>query len=195
MPRLWTETVESHRQEVREAILDAAGALVARRGVLAVSMSQLAETAGIGRATLYKYFGDVEEVLAAWHAGQVAAHLSELAALADGPGTAAARLRSVLEAYALICRQRAQHGGEVTTVLHRAAEVGRQQRQLQDLVAGLITESKASGVVRTKVPADELASFCLHALAAAGDSNTAASLNGLVDIVWAGLTSIRAQDG
>ena len=70
MPRLWTDTVESHRQEVREAILDAAGELVARRGLLAVSMSQLAEAAGIGRATLYKYFADVEHVFAAWHARQ-----------------------------------------------------------------------------------------------------------------------------
>ena len=62
--------------------MDAAGELVASRGLLSVSMSQLAETAGIGRATLYKYFADVEQVLTAWHARQVAGHLAQLTALA-----------------------------------------------------------------------------------------------------------------
>ena len=43
MPKLWTETVETHRQEVREAILDATGSLVQSRGLLAVTMSDIAE--------------------------------------------------------------------------------------------------------------------------------------------------------
>ena len=80
MPKLWTDTVATHREEVRHAVLDAAGKLVTRQGLLAVSMSQVAAAAGIGRATLYKYFADVEEVLAAWHARQVSAHLAALAA-------------------------------------------------------------------------------------------------------------------
>ena len=86
MPKLWTDTVATHREEVRQAVLDAAGELVARDGLWAVSMSRLAEAAGIGRATLYKYFADVEEVLAAWHARQVSAHLADLATVAAGPG-------------------------------------------------------------------------------------------------------------
>jgi AcrR family transcriptional regulator len=59
--------VETHRQEVREAILDATGSLVQSRGLLAVTMSDIAEATGIGRATLYKYFPDVETILSAWH--------------------------------------------------------------------------------------------------------------------------------
>ena len=54
MPKLWTETIEEHRREVREAILDAAWALAAEHGPLSVTMSQVAQAAGIGRATLYK---------------------------------------------------------------------------------------------------------------------------------------------
>ena len=170
MPKLWTETVESHRQEVREAILDAADELVASRGLLAVSMSQLAETAGIGRATLYKYFADVEQVLAAWHARQVAEHLAELTALAEGPGEPAIRLRSALEAYERICRQRARHGGDaMSAALHHSPEVQQSERQLRDLLAGLVAEAAAAAVVRSDVPARELASFCVHALTAAVD--------------------------
>ena len=52
---------------MREAILDATGELVLSRGLLAVTMSDIAEATGIGRATLYKYFPDVEAILNAWH--------------------------------------------------------------------------------------------------------------------------------
>lgn len=193
---MWTDTVESHRQEVREAVLDAAGEVAASRGVLAVSMSQVAAAAGIGRATLYKYFADAEEVLAAWHARQVAAHLAELTALAAGSKDPAARLRSVLEQYARICQQQAQHGGDaITAALHRAPDVHRQERQLQDLVAGLLADAASSGAVRTDVPAGELASFCLHALTAAGDISRAAPVNTLVKVVWAGLTPSGGTGG
>ena len=53
MPKLWTETIEAHRREVRDAILDAAASLVGEHGLLSVTMSQVAELTGIGRATLY----------------------------------------------------------------------------------------------------------------------------------------------
>jgi AcrR family transcriptional regulator len=56
MPKLWNETIEAHRREVRDAILDNTAALVAEHGLLSVTMSQIAEETGIGRATLYKYF-------------------------------------------------------------------------------------------------------------------------------------------
>ena len=192
MPRLWTDTVESHRHEVRESILDAAGRLVADRGLLAVSMSQVADGAGIGRATLYKYFGDVEEVLAAWHARAVASHLTELAALAEGAGGPAERLRSVLEAYGQICRQRARHGAEwPAAAFHRTAEVQQPEDQLRDLVTQLIAEvaGTAAAGVRIDVPADVLAAFCVSALAAAGAASSDAEVQTVVDLVWAGLTA------
>jgi len=78
VPKLWTETIETHRREVREAILDTTAALVAEHGLLGVTMSQIAEETGIGRATLYKYFPDVEAILLAWHDRQITGHLAQL---------------------------------------------------------------------------------------------------------------------
>jgi AcrR family transcriptional regulator len=191
--------VESHRQEVREAILDAAGQLVANHGILGISMSQLAESTGIGRATLYKYFDDVQQVLAAWHQRQVAGHLEELSAIANRPAEPEARLRSVLEAYGRMCRQRRRHGGDaLAAVLHRAKHIDRPERELRDLVAGLLTEAAATGAVRTDVPTVELASYCVHAMAAAGDSDAAARITRLVDLVCSGLAltgNSRAHGG
>src|SRR5688572_28886503 len=99
MPKLWTETIEAHRYQVREAILHATWQLIGEHGLTGVSMSQIAETTGIGRATLYKYFPDVEAILAAWHEQRITAHLHQLKELAEQPGgTAGARLESVLHA-------------------------------------------------------------------------------------------------
>ena len=55
VPKLWSDTIAQHRHAVREAILDTTWALVTEHGLLSVTMSQIAEEAGVGRATLYKY--------------------------------------------------------------------------------------------------------------------------------------------
>src|SRR5215217_4098554 len=94
----WTETMSGHRRAVRDAVLDAAEDLVAEHG-LTLTMSQIAGRAGIGRATLYRHFADVDTVLAAWHERQVAAHLQQLADVRDRTGSAADRLKAVLTAY------------------------------------------------------------------------------------------------
>jgi len=68
---------------VRDAILDSIWALVTEHGLMSVTMSQIAEETGIGRARLYKYFPDVEAILAVWHERHVAGHLEHLAELRD----------------------------------------------------------------------------------------------------------------
>ena len=52
MPKLWTDTIETHRREVRDAVLDAAADLIAENGLLDVTMSRIAEETGIGRNAL-----------------------------------------------------------------------------------------------------------------------------------------------
>ncbi len=126
VPKLWTQTIETHRREVRDAILDTTAALVAEHGLLAVTMSQIAEQTGIGRATLYKYFPDVEAILRAWHQRQITAHLAYLADVRDQAAGAGERLEAVLEAYALLSRDsRGHHDTELAALLHRDEHVAR----------------------------------------------------------------------
>lgn len=123
MPRLWTETIDTHRREVHDAIVRTTAALVGADGLAAVTMARIAEETGIGRATLYKYFPDVEAILAAWHEQHVEHHLRSLAEARDRSADPAERLAAVLEAYAVMTYERARAnraGGKEGA--HRGAE-------------------------------------------------------------------------
>jgi len=189
VPRLWNQTIEAHRREVRGAILDTTVALVAEHGLRSVTMSQIAEETGIGRATLYKYFPDVEAILLAWHERQITGHLDQLAEVRDqAGGDAGARLEAVLEAYALIAHQSHGHRGtELAAFLHRDEQVARAQQQLHDMIRDLLTEGAETGAFRDDVAPDELATYCLHALAAAGTLPSNAAVRRLVTVILAGL--------
>jgi AcrR family transcriptional regulator len=189
MPKLWTETIETHRREVRGATLDTAAALMAKRGLLSVTMSQIAEETGIGRATLYHYFPDVEAILLAWHERRVTRHLEELAAVRDRSDDAGERLEAVLEAYALILHDRSQehYGGEIAALVHTSKHVARAQRRLGDFFRDLLIEAAKTGNVRKDVAPSELVNYCLHALGAAGDVQTKTAVGRLVEITLAGL--------
>jgi AcrR family transcriptional regulator len=187
VPRLWNDTIEAHRHAVRDAILDTTVALVSERGLLSVTMSQIAEATGIGRATLYKYFSDVEAILVAWHERHVAAHLVRLAELRDQDGDALTRLEAVLEAYALIAYHRGSRNAEIVALVHRDAHAVQAQQQLVAMFRELLAEAAGSGGVRGDVTPDELAGFCLHALSAAGGLASKAAVRRLVEVTLDGL--------
>jgi AcrR family transcriptional regulator len=185
VPKLWNNTIEQHRRAVRDATLDSTAALVAEHGVRSVTMTQIAEQTGIGRATLYKYFPDVDAILVAWHERQVTGHLEHLAELRNQSDDTGERLEAVLEAYALI--QHEHHGTELAALLHRGEHVARARRHLIDFVRDLLAEAAATGDVRDDVAPDELASFCLQALTAAGSLPSKSAVRRLVTVTLAGL--------
>src|SRR5688500_12793911 len=101
-------------------------------------MSQIASSVGIGRATLYKYFPDVETILLAGHAQHVTGHLEHLADVSSRPGTPVDRLRAVLVDFARICHERGRHGApELAALLHRPERVRDAEGQVHALIAGL----------------------------------------------------------
>ena len=187
VPRLWTDTIEAHRRDVRQAIMDTTWQLVVDHGVLAVTMSRIAGQAGIGRATLYKYFPDVESILFARHNDHVAHHLTQLAALRDAAGGAAEAVEAVLTGYARICQHRGQGTDDLATLLHRGEDAARAQQLLTDLVQGVLVAAAGDGVVRTDVASAELTGYCLHALAAAGTLTSEDAVGRLVVVVLQGL--------
>ena len=189
MPKLWNDTIEAHRRAVRETAIETTAALVAEHGLRAVTMSEIAERTGIGRATLYKYFPDVESILSAWHAREMSRHLELLGAARDHADGAAQRLAAVLGAYALIAHEShgRQHDAELAAALHRDEQVTRTERHLREMVRELIADAVVARDVRDDVPPEELATYCLHSITAAAGLTSKAAVHRLVAVTLAGL--------
>lgn len=189
VPKLWAETIQAHRGHVREAVLRTTAALVVEQGVRAVTMSRIAEDSGIGRATLYKYFPDVESILLAWHERQVAEHLDRLLDLRRRHRDPFEGLEAVLRAYGLMLHEvgRRDHGTDMTALLHRDTRLAGPERQIREILRDLITESAEDGKVRSDVGPDELAAYCVNALAAAAGFRSRAAVVRLVTVIVTGL--------
>ena len=199
VPRLWSETIEEHRREVNDAILDTTAALVSEHGLLAVTMSEIAERTGIGRATLYKYFPDVESILLAWHERGVRGHLEQVVQARGRGGDPLRSLEAVLETYALIDHE--HHGSDehrghlqdraMAALLHRGGHVAQAHQDLHAFLGDMIAEAAQSGDVRDDVSPQELASYCLHALAAANSLPSKSAVRRLVQVTLTGLRAGR----
>ena len=185
MPKVWSETIEAHRRDVRDAVLSSSATLVAENGLRSVTMSQVAARSGIGRGTLYKYFPSVEAILLAWHEQQIAEHLEQLAHLRDQARDATEGLKAVLEAYALI--EYKHHGSELATSLHQGRHMTAARQQLHDFIRDLLTRSAKAGDIRSDVSPGELATYCVHALGAASSLPNKAAVRRLVSVTLAGL--------
>lgn len=188
VPKLWNDTIDAHRREVRAATMEAAAALVAEQGLRAVTMSRVAEKAGIGRATLYKYFPDVETILRAWHERQIATHLDHLTRAREGAEGPAGRLEAVLRTYALVAHHTGRHHDtELAAFLHRDEQVAQARQQLHAMIRDLLQEGATAGVVRGDIIPDELTAYCLHSLSASAGLPTTDAVERLVAVTLAGL--------
>jgi AcrR family transcriptional regulator len=189
MPKIWTETIAAHRDAVRDATIKATAALLAEHGMTGVTMSRIAQHTGIGRATLYKYFPDVESILRAWHERLVDEHLQRLVRIRDHTAGPAERLRAVLTAYAEAISHRPVHDDETAEALHQSEHVAVAHERLRGFVRELIDDAASVGAARRDVPADELTLYALHGLAAASSLPDRAAVGRLVRTVLHGLGS------
>lgn len=181
MPRLWDATIGEHRSAVSDAILDAAGALAQKHGLRGVTMSQIAQETGIGRATLYKYFPDIRVLLLAWHERQLTDQLHQLKRAKEGAASPWEALQRVLRAYARLLHQHSNTGLEA---FHNRLPHGKETEQrLMTFVGDLVAAAAREGQVRADCSPAELAAYLLAALSAAQAARSAAAVERLVGLV------------
>lgn len=186
MPKLWTDTVEGHRHAVRAAVLDAVAALIAEAGFSGVSMTRVAEHAGVTRATLYKYFPDVETLLAAWHERQISEHLSALEKIRCDTAGTGRQLQAVLEAYALMIYDRPGHDASAPA-LHRGSHIDHAHHHLEAFIADLIrTDAQEKAVDPAMNPVD-LARYCIQAIGSARSLSARNAVPSLVSVTVRGI--------
>jgi AcrR family transcriptional regulator len=142
----WDESVESYRREQAERILAAAVELIAERGVAGLSMSGLAEAAGVARQTLYNYFGDLAAVIGALGERQAEQLFQGITEQIERAGTATEKVAE----YVRLVVGHAVHGpgwtGTAAAMAHEMA--GEHMRRVDDLLAEILREGMAAGEFR-----------------------------------------------
>lgn len=167
----WEATLDAHRSHQRDVIHHAAVALATEHGVAGVGMAEVARRAGISRATLYKYFHGVEDILASYMISEVDREhrrLRDQLATMDSPME---RLRTVM-AHLLTYFSSPDHLSASTVIGPGqfspavAARVGAAMQQVHDMVSDEVIAAARQGALRSDVDPDVLAEVFQHLLTA-----------------------------
>jgi AcrR family transcriptional regulator len=161
IPELFREPRRHERRDAaehRQRILEVARHLFAEQGVEAVSMHQIALTAGIGQGTLYRRYAHKGELCLDLLREQYERFAEEIATLLAQASTAPvlARLENVLAKMVLFLEEQSTMGGLVAVAgterrdgpcnesdlsRHLAFQTTPWYRWLHELLAGLLTEA------------------------------------------------------
>lgn len=88
MPRISANSLDQHREKIRQSVFDALTSLLEEKSFDAITMAQLAAKAGMGRTAIYHHFPDKEAVVvefASHETDRYVNRLQEVLAEADDP--------------------------------------------------------------------------------------------------------------
>jgi AcrR family transcriptional regulator len=145
--------------------------LIGEHGLAHVSMSLLAERAGISRATLYHYFPDLDHVLLAWVELQVDRFVSQVEQLANAEPDPRARLALIIAQLTDYFASRdhrlgLEQLGSLAVAPATAKAVADRMSPLMDLVADCLRTGQEVGLFRTDLDAEVHAALILGLLGA-----------------------------
>lgn len=155
----------ARRQATRQALVEAARSLAARRGIASLSVTEVARQAGVSHSLINSYFGGKAGLIAELMRERGQRRVAEGAATAAGPGSVEARLRAVLVGWAAfdladpaLFRVLQAHGWEWSDRAEAAHR--REQEALMAPLARLWAEGRAAGRFRSDMAeADVLAAI------------------------------------
>lgn len=153
----------------RDRIVTAALGLIAERGMAGVSMSAIAEQAGVARQTLYNHFPDIDGiVLAVFEQHEVAGmeQLRQIVAAADGP---VAQLEQLVR-HSVALSGHGAHTGSLEASLSPDAQerLNDHKRAVHRLIADILATGTGLGFFRADLDVPVAATLIQHLLMAAG---------------------------
>lgn len=142
MPRIDAPTLAEHREQRRDALLDAATTLMREEGTL--TMAQVAERAGLSRSAVYEYYRSAADLIADVLVDELAAWIDHLQAAVEGIDDPRDRLstwiRSALDYVADGRHALVRAAGDATLPPVRRAQVQGLHRQLAGPVIEALRE-------------------------------------------------------
>lgn len=189
--------VSEHRANQREHVLDAALELLREHGMPGLTMSALAERAGMSRPTLYHYFPDVDAVLAAWVGQEMERSVTALVADAVAIDDPIARLAHLVETQARTFasqqhRLSAEHFESEAGSPAVRREVTARMEPLRQLLADTVAQARDHGNLRSTIDPELAADLILGLLGAirrrlvAGTLNPDAAVPAVMELISSG---------
>ncbi len=97
MPRISAANIAEHVRQQEAAIVAAAAALFAEKGVSGTDLADIAEAVGLARSSLYRYFPDKDHILLRWFELELEPVIEQSNAIIEGPGSPTERLLAWLD--------------------------------------------------------------------------------------------------
>jgi AcrR family transcriptional regulator len=201
----WTAVRSEHRLRQQEHIAEVAMELIEERGLAGVTMSLLAERAGVSRATLYHHFPDLEHVMLAWLGIQVnrfARMLTARVALIPDPLDRLGAIVAALTEYFAGQEHRLgiEHMGGEGLSPEAARVVASQVSPITDLIAQAITDGQKQGLMRADADPTIHAELLLGLMGAfrphlASERYTAGTAASAITTMMVRGIGLRAADG
>lgn len=153
-----------------QRIMAAAFALSAERGISGVTMSAVADQAGVARQTLYNHFPDVESIVVAayelHHEANIAG-LNQVLAAASGAVAKLAQFIRYQVAAVAHSHQGAVHESSLSPTARERIRL--LHGEVVDMIKGILVDGVHAGALRSELDVDAAAGFTLHLLGGAGE--------------------------
>lgn len=168
MAETWDHAVAEHRASTRQRLFGAAMAVLAEHGMAGATMTAIAERAGVSRPTLYKYFPDVDHLVAALAREEFASFRDELDRTIDPDSPAVEQLEHLVVAHLrYFAADRARMGdgsleAGMSPVVRAAVEEELVEHHAR--LVGILTAGVADGSLRPDLDPDLAAELVQHVL-------------------------------
>lgn len=145
-----------NKHVVRTSLLQAARHLFAERGVAETTAEEIAEAAGVSRATLFNYFQNMHGIVIALHDAHMATLRSLVDDLVSQQLTTHERLDRIFADVAATAATAPIYFASLTGELERELAVpavsGARTEQLTEILSRLLTPGLSTGEVRDEMP-------------------------------------------
>ena len=165
--QIWPRMMATAREGLVTHIGRTALELAAEHGLAGTSMSQLAKAAGVARATLYKYFPDVESAIVAYLSAEVDRYRDALTTALAGVGDPFRRLDLYIDHQIEYLNSPAHRSGasQIEAAGLSAAAFARYEAHVaavRGLVEELLRDGINTGAFRADLDAGLHTTFLLH---------------------------------
>ena len=158
VPKISAKTLELHRAETIDRLIDSFGRLVRERGYEEVSLADVAQDVGLARTAIYNYFPDRESFLFAWTDREVARAMEGIERQVDAAPTSAEKLRVFVRLQLLDFASRHLPPGQEVIQFLKPETYGRFMQHIEPIeriLRGVLDYGNAAGEFG-EVDADEV---------------------------------------